>query len=144
MSLRRLHTIVGLAGLVTFAASGQYMDLWFDHLRGMKDAPRLLMRSAHIYLLLSSLLNLALGAYVIAAPTAPRRYLQWVGSAMLATGPAVFAAAFLFEPWLPHLQRPYTRWAVYAAAAGVLLHVGATAFRRPAADARAASGSAAP
>jgi hypothetical protein len=144
MSLQRLHTIVGVAGLVTFVASGQYMDRWFDHLRGMNDAPRLLMRSAHIYLLLSSLLNLVLGAYVIAVPTAPRRYLQWLGSTMLAAGPALFAAAFLFEPWLPNLQRPYTRWAVYAAAAGVLLHVGARALGRPAADARAPSGSAAP
>jgi hypothetical protein len=127
MFLRRLHIVVGLAGLLTFVASGQYMDLRFDHLRGMQDAPRLLMRSAHIYLLLSSLLNLVLGIYVIAPPPAPRRYIQWLGSGMLAAGPPLFAAAFLFEPWLAQLERPYTRWAVYAAAGGVVLHVGAMA-----------------
>ena len=61
--LRRIHLVVGLAGVVLFLGTGQYMDRVHDHLRGMEDVRRMLFRSAHIYLLWSSLLNLALGLY---------------------------------------------------------------------------------
>ena len=52
--MRRFHLGAGLLGVLAFLATGQY----HEHLRGMDDAQRLLFRSAHIYLLLASLLNL--------------------------------------------------------------------------------------
>lgn len=62
--MRPLHLVVGLVGVVGFIATGQYMDLAHDHLRGMDDARRLLFRSTHIYLLFGALVNLALGLYL--------------------------------------------------------------------------------
>jgi hypothetical protein len=69
--LSRAHLTIGLAGLLIFLGTGQYMDISLGHLRGMADAPRALYRSGHIYILLCSLMHLLLGAY--AAPEPARR-----------------------------------------------------------------------
>jgi len=45
---------------------------------------------------------------------------------MVAIGPPLFVAAFLREPWLQDLERPFARWGIYAAFAGVLLHLAGT------------------
>jgi len=123
---RRVHLVLGVVGVLAFLATGQYMDHRWAHLRGMADAPRLLFRSAHIYLLLSSLLNLVLGIYYRPGRSAVRRGFQGIGSVMVAIGPPLFVAAFLREPWLQDLERPFARWGIYAAFAGVLLHLAGT------------------
>ena len=125
-----MHMVLGSVGILAFIASGQYMDLRLDHLRGMADAPRLLFRSAHIYLLLSALLNLVLGIYFRPARTALRRGAQSVGSALIAAGPPLFVTAFISEPWLQGLARPYGRAATYTTFAGALLHLAGTSGSR--------------
>jgi hypothetical protein len=117
-----LHLAVGVAGVVGFLGTGQYMDLVHDHLRGMDDARRLLFRSTHLYLLFGSLVNLALGLYLRPAP-GWRRWVQPVGSVLVLTTPFLAAAGFFTEPWLSGLERPYTRLAAYGCLAGMLLHL---------------------
>jgi hypothetical protein len=120
--LRRLHLTIGLAGIVAFLATGQYMDLVHDHLSGMDAARRMLFRSAHIYLLLSSLLNLALGLYLVDIGARVARVTQLAGSLLIAAGPLLLLLAFAREPWLSGLDRPYARPALYGTLAGALLH----------------------
>ncbi len=122
-TVRRIHLALGLVGLVAFVATGQVMDLRHGHLRGLADGPRLLFRSAHIYLLFSALVNLLLGVYLTPAPTRARRALQAGGSLLVAVGPPLLLWAFFREPWLAGLARPFSRPAIYASLAGVLLHV---------------------
>ncbi len=121
--LRRVHLAVGIAALVAFVLTGQYMDRVHAHLDGMADAPRMLFRSAHIYLLFAALLNLLLGVYLRPAHAALGRALQLAGSAALLATPAMFTAAFFAEPWLPELLRPWARPAIYLSLAGALAHV---------------------
>jgi hypothetical protein len=129
--LRRIHLALGIFALIAFIATGQYMDLRWAHLRGMADGPRLLFRSAHIYLLFSGLLNLVFGLYASAsAPRGARRALQVLGSALVLTGPFLFIAAFFREPWLVGLVRPFARAGIYASTAGVLLHLPAAFLGR--------------
>ncbi len=64
VTMKRFHLIFGIAALFVFILSGQYMDKVYGHLRGMADAPRMLFRSRHIYILFASLLNLSLGTYL--------------------------------------------------------------------------------
>jgi hypothetical protein len=89
----------------------------------MPDAPRLLFRSAHIYLLFAALVNLLLGTYLRPAAARWARALQLAGSAALLATPAMFGAAFFVEPWLDGLLRPWARPAIYLSLAGVLAHV---------------------
>lgn len=127
--MRRLHLIVGVAGVVGFLGTGQYMDLAHDHLRGMDDARRLLFRSTHLYLLFGALVNLALGLYL--RPTFGwRRWVRMIGSALILATPFLAAAGFFTEPWLSDLDRPYTRPAAYGCLIGMLLHWGCSSARR--------------
>jgi hypothetical protein len=119
----RLHLIVGLVSILAFLASGQYMDLRYDHLHDMDNTTRMLFRSTHIYLLFAALLNTALGMYIVDAAPGWRRWLQRAGSVLILIAPPLLVTAFLIEPWLTGLDRPYSRPAVYGAGAGIVLHL---------------------
>jgi hypothetical protein len=117
-----LHLAVGVAGVVGFLGTGQYMDRVHDHLRGMDDARRLLFRSTHLYLLFGSLVNLALGLY-LRPGVGWRRWVRAAGSVLILATPFLAAAGFFVEPWLSGLERPYTGPAVYGCLAGMVLHL---------------------
>ncbi len=121
-TVRRLHLIVGALALLTFLATGQVMDKQYNHLEGMADAPRMLHRSAHIYILLSGGTSLMLGLYLKPRAKSVGRVLQTIGSMLLLTTPVLFTLAFFYEPWLSDLVRPYARPAMYSFLAGVLMH----------------------
>ena len=129
-AIRRLHLIVGLAGIVAFLATGAYMDRVHGHLRGYDETTRLLYRSTHIYLLLAAVTNLGLGLYLSPASARWRRVLQAIGSILLLVAPWLFLAGFCTEPYLSELQRPWTRPAVYGSFAGALLHLAAAVGTR--------------
>ena len=120
--MRWLHLAVGVARVIGFLGTGQYMDKVHDHLRGMDDARRLLFRSTHLYLLFGSLVNLGLGLYLRSA-TGWRRWVRLVGSLLILSTPFLAAAGFFTEPWLTGIERPYTRPAACGCLAGMLLHL---------------------
>jgi hypothetical protein len=136
MFLKRLHLIVGFLALASFLASGLYMHFGYDHLRGLDDSTRLLFRSSHIYLLFAALLNLAFGMNRIPAPGGWRAWLRRVGSVLVLLAPVLLVLAFLREPWLTGLARPYAKPAIIGSVAGVLCHLasGAGTPRRSPAD----------
>jgi len=136
MTLRDVHRAVGLAAVVLFAGTGVYMHIRYNHLHGMNDTTRLLFRSTHIYLLFSGLLNLALGLYLAPAAGALPRRLQQLGSVLVLLGPLLLLAAFLREPFLGGLMRPFTRPAVYTALVGMGLHWLSSLATEPAGGAR--------
>ena len=120
--MKRLHLVIGVAGVIVFILTGQYMDRWLSHLSGMADLPRMLYRSAHIYLLLGSLLNLLLGLYVTEAPAGWRRWARRIGSVPIALAPLVFIVAFAREPHLAGSIRPYAAPALEGVLFGAVLH----------------------
>ena len=73
MSLRKLHFAMGLAGVVAFLATGLYMNAGFPDLYGANEVLRYLYRSNHVYILLASLINVALGVHLKAAAAGWRR-----------------------------------------------------------------------
>jgi hypothetical protein len=124
--LRNIHFTVGAISLIVFIATGQYMHWWHSHLHGMDNAPRLLFRSAHIYLLWSGLLNTILGLYFQPCEVRWCRTLQQLGSIAILLSPPLLLSAFFIEPWLSELARPYARPAIYIAFGGTLAHLIAT------------------
>lgn len=120
--MKKLHFIIGLIGLVAFLGTGLYMHFGFDHLRGMTDAQRLLFRSTHIYLLLTAMVNLALGMSLKQA-AGSGRWLQRVGSLIVLSTPLFAAIGFFTEPWLTELERPWSRACAYGCLAGMMLHL---------------------
>ena len=128
--LRSLHLIAGVAGLAAFLLSGQYMHHFLGHLRSMPDGPRLLYRTAHIYLLWASLLNMLLGAYFAPAVQSRVRILQCAASIMVLVSPVLVAFSFLTESASPELIRPACRIGIYLAFAGCMIHAFASAAAR--------------
>ena len=120
--LRQFHLAIGIGGLIAFIFTGQYMDRALDHLAGMRDLPRMMYRSAHIYLLFSALLNLTLGFYLVEAVGRSRQWLRRAGSVPVLLAPPLFLLAFFNEPGLSSFERPYARIAIYGCVLGVALH----------------------
>src|SRR6186713_970418 len=119
MPLRKLHFAVGLAGFVAFLATGLYMNAGFPDLYGTNEVLRYLYRSNHVYILLASLINVALGVHLTTAAAGWRA----TGSLLVIAAPVVLCFAFFFEAPLATPERVWTLAGVAALAAGIALHV---------------------
>ena len=111
--LPRLHFWVGVLGLLAFLATGLYMHHVLNHLDGMADGPRLLFRSAHIYLMLSATLNLVMGVYRV--PTARRMHplLHYIVSTLILLSPWIMLAGFFIGAQANTLSRPLIQIGLY-------------------------------
>jgi hypothetical protein len=103
---------------MVFLATGQYMRLQFPAAYAGDATMRMLFRSAHIYLLLSSIMNLLVGVHAAAPPSRVRQ----VGSVLLLAAPVLFFLAFAVEPEPGLLDRPYVLFGAIASLVGAGLH----------------------
>jgi len=121
--MKKVHLIFGVFVVVGFLLTGQYMDKFYNHLVGMPEAPRLLYRTRHIFILLAGLLNLVIGAYFVYRVEAWQRTFQLLGSLLIFVASFLFIIAFFYEPNLGTLRTPLSHWGAYAITTGALLHV---------------------
>ena len=121
--MKKVHLIFGVCVVVAFLLTGQYMDKVYNHMHGVPDAPRLLFRTRHIFILLAGLLNLGIGAYFTYRIETWRRTVQLLGSLLIFTASFLFLIAFFYEPHLSNLRTPLSHWGTYTIAIGALLHV---------------------
>ena len=121
--MKKFHLIFGLAVVIAFLLTGQYMDRYLNHLDGMPDGPRMLYRTRHIFILLAGLINLGIGAYFQARSFQGRGIMQMLGSGFIVLATALFIVAFFYEPRLAGLHTPLSHWGMYSIFAGTLLHV---------------------
>lgn len=121
--MKRFHQILGISVVIAFLLTGQYMNVYHDHLRGMQDGPRMLYRTRHIYILLAGLLNLGIGSYFSWRSQNWRRAFQILGSTLIVLAPLLFLAAFFYEPGLPNLYTPLSHWGIYTIVGGALFHL---------------------
>lgn len=84
---------------------------------------RLLMRSRHIYILLSSLIHIALGVYLQIHAENWRKILQIFASALLIAGSFLFVWAFIYETYQTRHFSEISRFALYATLAGTVFHL---------------------
>jgi hypothetical protein len=121
--MKKIHLVFGACVVVAFLLTGQYMDKVYNHMHGVADAPRLLYRTRHIFILLAGLLNLAIGAYFTYRTEAWQRTMQLLGSLLIFAASVLFLIAFFYEPGLVNLRTPLSHWGTYTIAAGSVLHV---------------------
>ena len=121
--MKRVHLIFGVCVVVAFLLTGQYMDKFHNHLVGVADGPRLLYRTRHIFILLSGLLNLGIGAYFTYRTETWQRTIQLLGSLLIFVASFLFIIAFFYEPNLGTLRTPLSHWGTYTIATGAVLHV---------------------
>ena len=118
--MKRLHLIIGITVVVIFLLTGQYME--YVHNRSLPDGTRMLYRSRHIYLLLSGLLNLILGTYLVPQPHGWRRTILIVGTILIVLSPGLLLAGFFCEPQRGPDQTRVAAYGIFSIALGTLLH----------------------
>ena len=121
--MKRFHAGFGLVVVIVFLLTGQYMDKYLHHLRGMPDGPRMLFRTRHIFILLAGLIHIGIGAYFTFHKTQTRRLMQMLGSGLIVVATVLFVVAFFYEPKLADLKTPLSHWGMYSIFAGTLLHL---------------------
>jgi len=121
VSLRQLHLVVGLAGVLAFVLSGQYMYLELE-VRYMEAGPRAFTRGTHLFLMYASVLNVVLGCFLVRAEQRTPRILQTIASWAILLGPILLVVSFLAEPYQASLERPLSRWANQLAFGGTFLY----------------------
>ena len=121
--MKKVHLIFGVCVVTAFLLTGQYMDKHFNHMVGVPEAPRLLYRTRHIFILFSGLLNLVMGVYFTYRKENWRRTIQLVGSLFIFAASFLFVIGFFYEPNLSNLRTPLSHDGAYLIAAGAVLHV---------------------
>ena len=112
--------------VAVFLATGAHMRAHFPAAHGGDAGVRMMYRSAHVYIVLAALLNLALAAHWRWRLARWRRLLQAAGSAAVVAAPLAFTAAFFLEPAPQQFDRPYCLLGLALAAVGALLHTAAS------------------
>ena len=106
--MQHKHTLVGLAFLMIFLATGAYMEWTFPSGYRGDLGMRLMFRSAHLYILLSALINVVVGVQPERRWQSWRKWARLSGSGCLMAAPALFTAAFFIEPTPGSASRPIT------------------------------------
>ena len=117
------HLLFGLLLFVVFTITGRYMRADFPDKQEMDQTLRILMRSRHIYILLSSLIHMALGIYLRLRPHPVKRNLQLTGSVVLVVASILLVCAFVVETYDLQGFSSYSRYGLYLSLAGVGLHL---------------------
>lgn len=119
--LKRAHLIAGLVALVIFPLTGAYMRFYLADEFAASDRLRFSLRANHIYILLSSLIHISLGAYLRVSAKKRWANLQTAASLLLLISTTLVIAAFFAELKMG-LERPVTLLAMVLALGGTLLH----------------------
>ena len=117
------HLIFGFLLFVTFTITGRFMRIDFPEKEEMDQFLRVLMRSRHIYILLSALIHMALGVYAQIRPRVWQKILQLAGSVVLTTSSLLLVWAFVVESYEIHGFSAFSQYGLYTALAGVGLHL---------------------
>ena len=112
--LKRLHFWFGLVGIIIFLLTGQYMAHIVGDMSQIADGSRMLYRSAHIYLMLVSILNLFVGFYMEPANILRMVKFQYLLSLLLLVSLVLILYGFFFESQNASPDRPLVSLGMFA------------------------------
>jgi hypothetical protein len=118
--MRSAHLFVGVLGVLVFLGTGFYMRSHFPELYASNEALRYMYRANHVYLLLASLVNLALGIYLAAPKAGWRSVVSRIGSVLAISSPFVIGYAFFAEVPRASPERVLTALGILLVALGVV------------------------
>lgn len=121
--MTRAHLIFGIIVFVVFLVTGRFMRMDFPDKEIISQEFRLLMRSRHIYILLSGFIHILLGLYLQIDEKVWRKYLQISGSALLFAGTILLIWAFFRETYTTQHFSEVSRFGLYTTLAGTAFHL---------------------
>jgi len=121
--MKWFHLIFGVALFFAFTVTGSYMRTDFPDKDAIPQELRLLMRSRHIYILFSALLNVLLGVYLELRPQIVLKVFQILGSTLITLGSMLLVYAWYVETYGIQHFSDLSRYGIYFNAYGVGLHL---------------------
>lgn len=118
MKLRNLHLLIGLAVVILFILTGQWMK--YHHIAETVDRIRFSIRANHLYILFFGLINLAAGTRQLFDGDKWRTRLLSVSSFLMLTATAVVIIAFFYEDKMAK-GRPLVLASVILGSLGVII-----------------------
>ena len=119
----KAHLFFGIAVFIVFLITGRFMRADFPDKEIISQEFRLLMRSRHIYILLSSFIHILLGLYLTISPEKARKHLQISGSFFLFAGTLLLIYAFFYETYTTKYYSDLSRFGLYTTLSGTILHL---------------------
>ncbi|MFK8060166.1 MAG: hypothetical protein AB8B78_08765 [Polaribacter sp.] len=98
------------------------MHYKYNHLIDMSLTERALFRSGHIYILFLSFINISLGSYLTFGKTKFIKTCQVIGSFLIIISTILIIYSFFKELPTNKIERIISRFGIYFALAGTLLH----------------------
>jgi hypothetical protein len=127
MLWRNLHFFVGTLGLVLFALQGQYMAYVIE-VTNMADTQRMLYRSAHIYFMAASGMNVCIGCYL--SESFKMNRLQLMASVLILLAPVLLLLSFFIEINTESIDRDMLTLGLYALFGGAAILGANSIFQR--------------
>ena len=121
--MRKLHFLIGCLGVLAFLFSGAYLKIIFPGAYEDNEIIRFTYRANHVYLLMASLVNLAVSYYLYYSYLGWRRTCVHVGSLLMYLSPIVLTYAFFYEAPEATPERMITFLGVVLLVAGMILHL---------------------
>lgn len=121
--MRALLLTAGIAGILTFLATGAYMRMSEPGMDQRPPETRMLYRSRHIYILLASSVCLMAGIHYRAASGMLRFGLQSLGLLLCVAAIALLLAAFVVEPRGTVEEVNFGRLGAFAVFGGTVLQL---------------------
>lgn len=122
--MRGLHLWAGGIGVAAFLVTGQFMRHHQPPMGALSEGVRLMLRSRHIYILASGLVNLMLGLYVRRQGAGWRGVTQAIGSGLLIGSTALLIIAFIIEPGKAFQEEMWwSHMGLYALFGGSMAHL---------------------
>lgn len=117
------HLIFGIIVFVVFLVTGKFMRVDFPDKEIIPQDLRILMRSRHIYILLSAFAHILLGLYLQIRPHILQKSLQMLGSFLLFAGTIILICAFFYETYTTQHFSEASRFGLYSTLGGTILHL---------------------
>lgn len=117
------HLIFGIIVFVVFLVTGKFMRVDFPDKEIIPQDLRILMRSRHIYILLSAFAHILLGLYLQIRPHILQKSLQMLGSFLLFAGTIILICAFFYETYTTQHFSEASRFGLYTTLGGTILHL---------------------
>jgi len=119
----KIHLWGGLFIVVVFFLTGLYLDEAFS-VRELANQPmRYMYRANHVYVLLSGLLNVAVGIHFSLHPSDVKKAFQCFGSLLLVSAPGVLLYAFFHETEAQEAVRFFTGMGIFLLFFGTLFQL---------------------
>jgi magnesium-transporting ATPase (P-type) len=119
-----LYLFIGLLSLFFFTWTGKYLGRNYPDKHNLEMAFRVMLRSRHIFILLVSLIEIAIGVYIQQSSKMLYLSIQWLATMLLVVAHALFIYAFFYEVEIIHIPKtPILHYATYFVLASLILHL---------------------